>query len=421
MGSWPLWQDLTPLIDVAKGNATPETIEALNKAKALLRQGKVRSADQELASVADGGGRHWISTARADLAAIHFTVCVRGVAWRLPEAGEDGEAPTSRVVERDPSAPVLGTDISVEALLTNIDAAVDAKDPTVSTQARIARARITTFVVGCPATRQVADRASAILRSDLAQLAAEAHLTPDLAFVWAGIQLEEYSGAAARPLLLQAKEGGFNDPSVEYLLAVVALEMRDLPAAETHAKEAMTVFEKLGDKQQQAQCLFVRGEVARLETRNADASAHYGAAVKLVPAHAAAQLGLARVALAQDGVSGAITALQRGVLELLGPDLSSLNASLDAAANIEALVILTDGDLEFSEITRSALLSEIDLDERALARAIRYYYAATLDARLGEWEAARGHAATSALELEEVDFAPINPREFLKRLDEALR
>jgi hypothetical protein len=41
-------------------------------------------------------------------------------------------------------------------------------------------------------------------------LAAENHLTPDLAYMWAGVQMQTYSGAAARPFLLQALEGGFD-------------------------------------------------------------------------------------------------------------------------------------------------------------------------------------------------------------------
>ena len=39
--------------------------------------------------------------------------------------------------------------------------------------------------------------------------------------------MNEYSGAAARPFLLQAQEGGYRDPSVSYLLAVIALEQGD--------------------------------------------------------------------------------------------------------------------------------------------------------------------------------------------------
>ena len=135
----------------------------------------------------------------------------------------------------DPATKIGPGDLSVEALLTNLDDAIEAgkQSPALATQARIARVRVTGFVASCPANPEVEKRASGVMNSDLATLAAENHLTPDLAYMWAGVQIQAYSGAAARPFLLQALEGGFDDPSVTYMLAAIAFEQSELAEAET--------------------------------------------------------------------------------------------------------------------------------------------------------------------------------------------
>jgi hypothetical protein len=197
MGSWPAWQELTPLIEVAEAHVDQRALAALEEARELLREGKARSADAALSKASSSAGRHWIAVARADLAAMYFTTCIRGVAWRLP----DGPGPHERSVDYDPRTKIAPGDLSVEALLTNLDDAIEAGkgSPALATQARIARVRVTSFAASCPPNPEVETRAVAIMKSDLATLAAEKHLTPDLAYVWASLQLQEYSGAAARP------------------------------------------------------------------------------------------------------------------------------------------------------------------------------------------------------------------------------
>jgi hypothetical protein len=115
MGSWPAWQDLSPLIEVAQAHVDEPTQALLEQARALLRESKAHSADQVLAAASSSAGRHWIAVARADLASIHFTTCIRGVAWRLP----DTPGPHQRSIDYDPATKVGPGDLSVEALLTN--------------------------------------------------------------------------------------------------------------------------------------------------------------------------------------------------------------------------------------------------------------------------------------------------------------
>jgi tetratricopeptide (TPR) repeat protein len=422
MGSWPAWHDLTPLIEIAEAHVDERAKQALIEARELLREGKPRSADRVLATAASSSGRHWIAVARADIAAIYFTTCIRGVAWRLP----DDPGPHERAVDYDPQTKIEPGDLSVEALLTNLDDAIESGKGSVAlvTQARIARVRVTAFAASCPANPEVERRAAAIMNDDLATLAAEKHLTPDLAYMWAGVQLQTYSGAAARPFLLQAQEGGFDDPSVTYMLASIAYEEGELAEAERLASEAAARYEEIGSVPQQAQLSALRGEIALASKRLDEAERLFERAIELLPDHTGAMLGLAEVAHARGGAIAAserllplIRSLTRGAEEL------DERAALVIVDELESLVIIANaGEIELAQITRDALLLEIDSEPDPFRRGLRYFYAAALEVRLGDYESARGHAATAGAEFDET-WVPIpakaDPRQFLDRLDEA--
>jgi tetratricopeptide (TPR) repeat protein len=422
MGSWPAWQDLGPLLDVAESHVDPNSWQALEQAQLALREGKPLAADRELAKVASGASRHWIAIARADLAALYFTTCIRGVAWRLPEQAGAQE----RSVDFDPATKVLPGDLSVEALLTNLDDALQAGEPdsSLATQARIARVRVTSFAASCPANDEVERRAVAIMNGDLATLAAENHLTPDLAYVWAGLQFQTYSGTAARPFLLQAREGGFDDPSVGYMLAMIAFEQREYDEADALAAEAAKAYAEFGDPVQRAQCSLLRGEVALAAERFDDARKHFTAALELAPQQVGALVGLADVTRRDRGALAAAEQLHAHIVALTGDtDLDDHSAPI-LVDTIEALVIIiaNASELELAQITREALLMTIDAEPDPYRRGLRYFYAATLEVQLGDYQAAQGHATTAQLEFEESGL-PVpekaDPRAFLDRLAEA--
>jgi tetratricopeptide (TPR) repeat protein len=422
MGSWPAWQDLSPLIEVAKGHVDEHTLAALEQASALLREGKAHSADQALAVASSSAGRHWIAIARADLASIYFTTCIRGVAWRL----SDDPGPHQRSVDYDPATKIGPRDLSVEALLTNLDDALESgKDSAVlSTQARIARVRVSAFAASCPANAEVERQASAVMNSDLATLAAESHLTPDLAYMWAGVQMQTYSGAAARPFLHQALEGGFDDPSVTYMLAAIAYEQGEYDSAESLAATAAERYEKLGDIAQRAQIAALRGEIAFAAKRHEAAEKHFALAIELLPDHTGAMLGLAELERARNGPLAASEQLASSIRALTrGSDELDEREALEMIDELESLVILAGGgEIEIAQITRDAMLIQIDLEPDPLRRGLRYFYAAALEVRLADYDSARGHAATAAMEFDEtwLTIPPkADPRIFLDRLAEA--
>src|SRR5690606_19143987 len=102
MGSWPDWQDLTPLVEVAEAHVDGPALEVMKEAQALLREGKAHSADRVLARAASSSARHCIAVARANVPAMNFTTCIRGVAWRLP----DDPGPPPGEVDYNPKTKV---------------------------------------------------------------------------------------------------------------------------------------------------------------------------------------------------------------------------------------------------------------------------------------------------------------------------
>ncbi|MEM7154703.1 MAG: hypothetical protein AAF799_17775 [Myxococcota bacterium] len=417
MGSWSEWQDLGPLVEVARNHADERTVSVLEQTQTLLREGKAASADRQLSQAADTAGRHWVAVARGDLASLYFTVCIRGVAWRLEDGRQGG--PTDREVDFSEERRIKPEDISVEATLTNLDAAVSSEIDALSVQARIARARVAAYTERCPPNEDVARLAQRILDADLATLAAEGHLTPDLAYLWAGVQMTRFSGSAAQPFLMQAREGGFDHPAVTYMLAVISLENGDLDRADTLASEAVATYAELGDKAQQAQGSFIRGEVSRQRSKMEDARKHFEEALAQQPSHIPALLAIAGIVHENDGEDAAVEYIH-GVLPalLLDGELDAGRAR-EAAGNVESLVIVADTPF-LAQLCRDALLFDIDDEEDAMRRGIRYFYVATLDVRLREYEIAQGHAVLAKDEFEEAFVPPpIDVQRFLDRLSES--
>jgi len=418
MGTWSQWADLTPLLEVARTHADERTAIALGQASELMNRSQFKAADEHLASSSTAHGRHWIAVARADIVALNFTVCIRGIAWRLVD-GQRGGA-TDREADYTETRRIEPGDISVEATLTNLDAATESGIPALVTQARIARARVAAFASRCPANEEVAALAEKIMELDLATLAAEASLTPDLAYLWAGVQMTRFSGAAARPFLEQAREGGFDHPAVTYMLAVIALEGRELERADELARKAIETYGDLGDDGQQAQGQFIRGEIASARKNNKAAAARYRDALALVPLHVPSMIAIAKLAYLADDEEAAVDALHQDVLALLlsGAPLDQAK-SREAASNVETLIIMSDEPF-VSQLVRDALLQDVDSEGDAMRRGIRYFYAATLDVRLRKYDIAHGHGVMARDEFADSEIpAPIDVDEFLKRLVES--
>jgi tetratricopeptide (TPR) repeat protein len=407
---WAAWQVLGPLLSDAQHQVDETTFAAMLESAELLVEDKAADARERLQLAAGGGAPHWIAVAEADLAVMHFSRCIRGVAWRI----ENGPLKT-REMDFSPETQLGPTDLSVEAMLTRLDDAVGQAEKTNSKtllkHARIARARVAAYTSQCAPNEDVSRQANAVMRGDLATLAAEGHLTPDLAYLWAAIQYEGYSRQAARPFLLQAQSGGYADPSVDLLLAQIALDGGNFIEAKTRAGAALDAYTEIEQVGGQAQSLVMRGDShLRLEDLPA-AKKDYDRAIELDPGNTEARLGRTRITLAEEGSSQALAQMREQILALIGGQLAGDDAEerpeglAAAASRLEGLIIAINEDLEMASLCRAALLHEVDLDEAPLRRGLRYYFAATLDVALGDYAAGQGHAAAAELEFESAGVA----------------
>lgn len=414
MGDWYSWRDLSPLVEVAENHAPDPAVRAMKDASKLVRDGKAASADRRLADAANGAGRQWIAVARADLAALHFSMCIRGVAWRLVDGEEP--SPTEREMDFSADTQVQPGDVSVFALLTNLDEPLLSENESLAVQARIARARVAAFSQRCAANDDVAEKSASTLEADLATLAAEGHLTPDLAYLWAGVQMNRFSGTAARPFLLQAREGGFDHPAVTFMLAVIALEEEKLDDADALAAESVERYAALEDTQNVGEGWFVRGEVARARKDSKAAKANYAKALAANPLHAPSILAtatiIAEASTPDDAVDYVAGRLEPFVLE--GPlDAEGVR---QVGMNLESLVFMSTEPLS-AQISRDAMLVAIDQEPDPMRRGLRYFFAATLDVRLGEYEVAHGHGVLAKEEFAESGMAPpVDIEQFLQRV-----
>lgn len=420
-GDWAAWLRLEPVVDAARHHASAPIADGIAEAGALAARGRIRAADARLARLAAAGGDPWVAVARADLAAFYFVQCVKGVAFRLADT-EPGVAPPVGARERidGEDVRVAPEDVSVEALLEGLERALAMQVPELTVHAQMARARVAAYAAACPPNPEVARRAAEVMRADLAELAAAGRLAPDLAFMWGGIQMSEYSGAAARPFLHQARKGGFDDPSLPLMLAIADKDAGDLRAARTWALEARARFSASKDQGLEAEAEFLLGELAALEGDVAGATRHYRAARRLDPRHVHALIGEATIRLRTSGEADAVDFLARTLADSFAPKAWTAETAEAIVAFGEGLVLAAGDEPALVQALRDALLRDVDAAPDGAARALRYFFAATLDARLAEYERARGHALLARQEQEGAGIElPISVDELLESLPEA--
>jgi hypothetical protein len=121
--------------------------------------------------------------------------------------------------------------------------------------------------------------------------------------------------------------------------------------------------------------------------------------------------------LTGEGASRAVTYLQKQLPQLLFTGPLKGDKVLQAADNLEGLAQLAS-DSELAVVLRDTLLAEVDLETDAVRRGLRYFMAANIDARLGEYQHARAHAVLARDEFKSADIPlPIDVDAFLARID----
>ncbi len=126
---------------------------------------------------------------------------------------------------------------------------------------------------------------------------------------------------------------------------------------------------------------------------------------------------MTRLVLAAEGNSRAIAYVQSVLPQVLltGP-LRPENIDV-AAGNLESLTLLAN-DMDIAALCRDALLAEVELEPDLVRRGLRYFFAATIDARLGEYNHARAHAVLARDEFIAAEGPPpVDVEGFLARVE----
>jgi hypothetical protein len=118
-----------------------------------------------------------------------------------------------------------------------------------------------------------------------------------------------------------------------------------------------------------------------------------------------------------EGTSRAIKYLQ-GILPQLALTGPLTRDKLPIAIeNLESLAVFVE-DGELVGVTRDAFLAEVDLEPDPVRRGLRYFFAATLDAKLGEYTHARAHAVLARDEFATTNEPPpVDVEKFIERVD----
>src|SRR5690606_2519489 len=127
-------------------------------------------------------------------------------------------------------------------------------------------------------------------------------------------------------------------PAVTFMLAVIALEERDLDRADELAEQAGRAYLELGDADNQAEADFVRGDVARARGDAKTARQLYATALKHAPLHLPSMLAITGLVHTHRGEYEAVDYLHAQLPVLLSKGRLDERGAHEAASNLEALV-----------------------------------------------------------------------------------
>lgn len=361
---------------VSKKNAThfdrfEREVQAGRYAPALIA---LQSASQ------DPLAKAWAQVLRGQLAGLHTQACLNGQWLRFA-----------------PYHPKDTTQVSMITLLDELSKLSGHTDPVLANQAQIAQVRIMAIAQDCPGSRSVQERARTRLPVVLGTLADAQgpSLPPDLAYLRATLALEQEQWGDTRRWLAVARNQGLDDPRTTLALAQSWFGQRNWARAQSLATQSAKAMPKTVEP--------LRAAAWTLAARAAWAQGH--------ATHAKALLKQAR--LAQPHHADALALVLRmhasTPLSCQGPLAKEIgqiwNLSWSAPPELfwtfdELLSRLDQPDPDPLGCLAAFLIWNVDEEPDPALRAIRYYYAATLDARLGDPESALGHALLARSEFE---------------------
>lgn len=376
-----LWHQMQLPVKIANARVSSTQAQIFDRFKKAVQSQDYKKA---LALLQDPGldaqGKPWADVLAGQLAGLHTQAC-EGGQWLY--FGDP----------KKPSAPR----VSMLSVLDKLDALRDSNDKTLATQAKVASIRVMVIARDCPGARTVQERAQTELPALLEDLFHSQALTPppDLAYYWALQQLEKEEWAKARQWLVFANAQGMKDPRLTLALAQVDYGAKAYDRALQQAVAGAKAIPK-DFRQAIAEAWTLAAKSAWALGNTKLATQHRERALKAEAAHPGAWALGVRMLSAHDESCESTLPVQLARLWKLSwakePTLfwllDDMLATLDAEAP-EALPCLA-----------RALVWDIDQEQDPALRGIRYFYAATLDTRLGDFERALGRALLARSEFE---------------------
>lgn len=331
-------------------------------------------------SAKDPRAKGWTIVLKGQLAGLHTRACEQGQ-WLMLSP------PEAKTKAR----------LSMIELLDQLSGLVQSQDRALSSQAQTALARLLVIARDCPGSRIVQRRAETRLPVILASLADAQgpSLAPDLAYLWATLKLEREEWEKAQHWLNVARDQGLDDPRTTLALAQSHFGQKAYAKSEKLAlASAKNIPEQMPQMRARAQTLAARSAHARGEP--ARARMLLSRALKTL-AYETSALALAAELAVQEpqDCEEPLAATLAPIWGLSWEDPPELMWRLD-----ELLRALDDQNADALRCLQAAVLWNIDEETRPALRGIRYFYAATIDARFGDAQGALGRALLARAEFE---------------------
>lgn len=398
--NWSSWIRMELPVKIASARVSKRSAELFEAFAHAVQHGDYPQAIAQLGNTPhDSLARKWSVVLRAQLAGLHAQACAQGQ-WLELRASK--EARPAR--------------LSMLELLDGLDPLLAASDRILARQATIAQARILVIARDCPGARTVQQRARERLRSNLSQLSKDMgdSLPPDLCYLWANEELQAGNAARASKWLDRARAQGLDDPRIDLAQAQAAFEDKRFDDAEKlAAKGATRLAKNQAEMRAQAWSLAARSSWAR--SSKVTTSEHLARAQK-AQAHHPSLLALHSLIASQtpERCSEELASKLAPLWKLAWKEAPALLWALDE--------LMREADRDGPDSLRclaSALVWNVDACPEPALRGIRYFYAATLDTRLGLVESALGRAIVARSEFESAGSA--HPKLPVQELIDALQ
>lgn len=397
--SWHSWLSMELPVKIASSRVSKRSSKLFDAFAKAAQQGDYPRAIAQLDNLPHNtAARAWSVILRGQLAGLHTQACAQGQ-W----------------LELRASKKARPARLSMLEILDGLEPLAASPDKILARQAEIAQARILVIARDCPGARTVQQRAREKLRTTLSHLSRDMgdSLPPDLCFLWANEELEGGKPARASKWLDRARAQGLDDPRIDLATAQAAFEEKRFKDAERFAaKGAKRLNKRHPELRAQAWSLAARSSWAR---SCHDSTRNYLARAQSAQAYHPSLLAMQSLLASQapERCSEELASKLAPLWELPWKEAPTLIWALDE--------LMREADRDGPNSLRclaSALVWDIDTCPEPALRGTRYFYAATLDTRLGLVQSALGRAIVARTEFDSAGAA--HPRLPVQELIDAL-